>query len=401
MSSMDVLLKVVAGPRRGLRFRASGRRSITIGRSKRTDFHVLDGSMSRVHAELVELDDAWFIEDLGSSNGVWFDDRQVRRRQLVDGDVIRLGHETEIEFRTVSSEEREPGEVILMADGSRLVAGQEHESLALEDLPGRRLGDFKVQERLRGNEERAFFKASQPTLGRPVVLEVFAAGSMEEQAVHEALLEGVRRASRYVHPNVLQILDFVQERGLAIIAFEHFEAQNLLELLRHRRFIKIRAAAAIAEHVLEALRYAREQGSALHGLQPTDVFVNARHEVKVRLFREPPLPGTEASATDISYRAPEDLREDVGLDGERVAIYSVGAMLYHMLSGIPPFEGGDPAEVRRRVLHENPPSLRRINLKVSPRLATAVETAIRRNPAERHESVEAFLEQLRAAVRGR
>ena len=104
---------------------------------------------------------------------------------------------------------------------------------------------------------------------------------------------------------------------------------------------------------------------------------------------------------ELAYFAPEVLKEpDRGHD-ERVGVYSVGAILYHMLAGIPPFEGSSRQEITRRVLNESPPALRRINLKVSPALAKVVESAIDRSPDERPQTLNELLEQLRKVSGGR
>ena len=86
-----------------------------------------------------------------------------------------------------------------------------------------------------------------------------------------------------------------------------------------------------------------------------------------------------------------------GQDASAV-VYSIGAILYHMLAGIPPFEGGSTEEVARRAQKDSPPALRRINLKVSPALAQVVESAIDRRPAARPPSIAEFLAALKKAA---
>src|SRR5512146_2451966 len=97
-------MTVVAGPRTGLEYRARGKTAITVGRSKTTDFHILDQSMSRVHAVVAKDAEGWYVADQKSRNGLWSGDERVERMRLADGAVFHLGKLTAVRFRLVEEE---------------------------------------------------------------------------------------------------------------------------------------------------------------------------------------------------------------------------------------------------------------------------------------------------------
>ena len=414
---MGVVLKVVEGPRAGLEYRAGDRTAITIGRSKTTDFHVLDPSMSRVHAVVACDDEGWYVEDCKSSNGLWMGDARIQRERLRDGAAFRTGHETVILFSETASERvsrvgevivtlrcRECDEPIAEADLVRGAGGLPFHLACrnLDHLVGTPLGEFKLVEKQRARGDGFYFRAHQPSLSRSVTLAVFDAPLVAQPGYRDALLAEVRRASRFLHPNVLQILDFGESRGNCYVVMEHFEGVSLAALLEERRFVVIRGAVQVARKILAALQYVRDQGGFdAAWVSPTRVLVSAKHDAKLWLFRDPGQVDRDPTHVEAPYVAPEVTMEKTGAGDEESLVYSVAALLYHMLAGIPPFEGGTTAEVTQRSLHGRPPALRRINLKVSPAVAGAVESALSRDRSERPRSLRALAEQLGRAAGGR
>jgi pSer/pThr/pTyr-binding forkhead associated (FHA) protein len=410
---VDVLLTVTDGPRAGLEYRAKGKTAITIGRSKTTDFHVLDQAMSRVHVVVAKDASGWYVEDQKSRNGLWQGETRLERLRLTPGSVFHLGKTTTVRFDMIE-DDRDPARASIavvakcvrcgnpIASTSELVRDPEGKPFHLacrdlEHLVGAEIGGFKVTEAMPSQGGAFFFRAHQPTLNRTVVLEVFDPPVTARPGFREALLEEVRRASRFLHPNVLQIFDFGEARGMCFVVMERFTGEPLSKVLAERRFVKIKEAVSVALQVGEALEYAREQGSLAPWIACSAVIVSPEHEVKVKLFREPTAQQAIHFA-DAAYVAPEVLSgASKGQDASAV-VYSIAAILYHMMAGIPPFEGETTAEVTRRAQKDSPPALRRINLKVSPALAQVVESAISHRPEARPQSIADLLVALKKAA---
>jgi serine/threonine protein kinase len=417
---MNIVLTVVAGPRAGVRARFTGKSAVTLGRSKTTDFHVLDGTMSRVHAVLSHDGADWWIEDQKSRNGTWVGERRLEgRERIAGGTVFFLGKETGVRFDVEADELRASSANFQVApacaacgdtirDVAALVRSPDGRPFHLrcrnlDHLIGTDLGEFRVAERAPALGDAFFFRAHQPTLNRSVLLAVFDPPLTSRHGFRQQLLEEVRRASRFVHPNLLQIYAYEEARGMCVVVIEHFAGERLSHVLEHRRFAKIRDAVTVATGITEALRYARTEGVVVPWIAPGSVLVSeATFETKVKLFEEPSADGVRvATAADAAYVAPEMLAGAAAPDAaasERAMVYSCAAILYHMLAGLPPFEGDTVQEVLRRAQRESPPALRRVNLKVSPALAKVVEEAISRDPAARPATLDEFLDRLRTAA---
>jgi len=244
------------------------------------------------------------------------------------------------------------------------------------------------------------FRAHQPSLHRTVLLEVYDPPQTAIPGFRAALLEQVRRVSNLLHPGILRIYAFDEARGMTFIVMEDFAGERLVQVLEERRFARIRGAVHVAENLLDAMVHALGHGTALPWLGPGRVLVSEDHAAKVKLLVTP-RPGVRLlpSAAEAPYVAPEVLLVGESAAGpESSLVYSIGALLYHMLAGIPPFEGDTPQAVARRAQSESPPALRRINLKVSPALARTVEKAIDRDPAGRHASLAEFLARIRESA---
>ncbi len=414
--AMGVVLEVLEGPRAGLEYRAEERTTVTIGRSKTCDFHVLDTSMSRVHAIVACDEEGWYVEDAKSRNGVWLGEQRVVRHRLQDGDVFRVGTSTTIRFRASEGAVRpRTGEVVVALRCARC-QGEVAESdlvrsasgrplhLACRDLDhlvGTELGEFRIAERIAPLGQGFYFRAHQPALSRSVVLAVFDAPLIAQPGYREALLAEVRRASRFVHPHVLQILDFGESRGMCHVVMEHFAGRPVAEVLTERRFVRIRGAVQVAAGAIQALRHIVTLAEPPRWLAPSRLLVSEEHESKLWLFEDPDRRDSLPTAAEAPYVAPEISGEPGARGSEPALVYSAAALLYHMLAGIPPFEGDTAAEVARRSRVERPPALRRINLKVSPALAGAVESGLHREPGERPGTLAMFERQLQRSLGGR
>jgi serine/threonine-protein kinase len=141
-------------------------------------------------------------------------------------------------------------------------------------------------------------------------------------------------------------------------------------------------------------------------LSPGKILVGEDNNTKVDFFRAPMA--RRITLAEISYVAPEalktgGLRTGAGRPEDRAAaaksgVYTLGAILYHMLAGIPPFEGETPEVVLPRIVKETPPPLRRVNLKVSPALARVVERAMDKDPENRPPDFRSFEADLKKII---
>ncbi len=402
-SRMELVLRVTAGPFEGRERPIPRDRPFTLGRSEEADFEIVDTKISRIHCRVELRDGEWVLEDLSSRNGTWVGERRVKRHVLADGDVFLLGRTTAVkailkEGRAVpgkarvvfphSSREPEPAPIPAPETLPPLEG-------ALAGLLGTNLGEFRVLDQVPPLGHAAFFRALQPSLNRHVMVEVFTDEEMARAGGAEALQASVRQAGRLVHPGILQIYDYGSARGFTYVTMEFFQGRNLGRVLAEKGFVPIGQALSLARALCEALAAALDAGVPVGTVSPSDVWVTADFAPKVKFLREPGSPPPPPA--HFSYQAPEVL---AGGDAAapRAAVYTAGAILYHMLAATPPLSGGSREEIARRARHDTPTPLRRVNIKVTALLARIVEQALAKDPRARPDGLREFARDLQRST---
>jgi len=406
---MPLVLTVLSGPREGAEFCAEAQDSLTIGRGAGADVHVMDVTMSRVHAVVSRDGDGWWIEDQESRNGVWVEGRRVQRQQLADGTIVRLGKITEILASVVGEGAAMPAPPTATCTGcgddvdpDNLARGGDGSPYhvrcyGMTNLVGTDFGGYRVTDPLPACGPGHRLRARDMSLDRDVSLRVFDASSSSRAGFGEALEEAVRDASKLVHPHVVQVLDRGEQDDLAYVVEEAAAGVALFDILAARRFVPARDAANVASQVLAGLVHVVEHDVARPHLSARRILVGEEFETKLVWLAEPLAAADEVAADEAGVVAPEvALRADVG---EEIAlVYCVGALLYHMLTGIRPSDGDGVTQAAQRAMRSPAADVRRVNLKVSPALGRAVHDAIEADPRARVPTLNEFREALLRAV---
>jgi serine/threonine-protein kinase len=215
-------------------------------------------------------------------------------------------------------------------------------------------------------------------------------------------------AARIVHPNVLDVVDVVRTKdGRPCIVSELLVGEELGHLLHRRTKLPIHEAIDIGRQACRGLAAAHAAGIVHRDLKPENLFVcnNEDGSVTVKLLDFGVAKMTDgASLTRTgtvvgtpAYMAPEQARGMPDVDG-RADVYSLGAVLYQLVSGVPPFYGDEPAEVLLKVATETAPPLRQVDPTVPVMLEAIIAGAMAREPKERFGSALELESQLAAFV---
>lgn len=259
--------------------------------------------------------------------------------------------------------------------------------------PARRFGRYVLVQEMGQGAMGVVYRAWQTDLGRWVALKrLKVEGAM---AVARFLREG-RLAARVVHPHLVPIYDMgvVGDEpylAMALIEGHHLEGQRLREP-QALRAIEGVAGAVEAIHAAGILHRDIKPGNLLRDAAGRvflgDFGLARQEESAPALSRSGQLIGTPA------YASPEQLRGELSAVGPRSDVYSLGATLFALLTGRPPFTGGDALEVARKVLESDPP--------VVPGPAGAIVVqAMDRDPARRYPSAHAFAQDVARALAGK
>jgi serine/threonine-protein kinase len=260
---------------------------------------------------------------------------------------------------------------------------------------------YRLVRRIAAGGMGEVWEADDAVLGRRVAIKLLAEELAADPHATRRFVREARATARLAHPNVARVYDFGRDGGVPFLVMELLEGETLAARLGSGPFPPAEAAR-IAAAIADALDAAHQRGIVHRDVKPSNVMLTPGGDVKVMDF------GIAAAADETSSTTGSGLYATVAyVSPERVAgrpatpasdVYSLGAVLYQLLCGRPPFTGDSPALVARAHLHEQPTPVGRLAPWVPARLAEACQVALAKDPARRPSSAAAFATRLRAAV---
>ncbi len=206
------------------------------------------------------------------------------------------------------------------------------------------------------------------------------------------------------HPDIVDVLDTgTTEWGAPFMVMEYLQGITLRQLIKRFQRVTLAQAVALVAPLLDALAAAHEAGIVHRDLKPANIFlaVKPRPAVKILDFgiskfaNSDGMTKTGATLGTPAYMAPEQVR-DSRSTGPQADLYSVGAILYALLSGRPPFDGDSDLAVVAQVLTEEPPPLARLNAELPREVCALVDACLSKEPRGRPASAQGLREALLA-----
>jgi len=259
--------------------------------------------------------------------------------------------------------------------------------------PGDRLGDYEILAELGGGGMGRVYQARDLTLERTVAIKTLAPQFVGDDMLVQRFLKEARAAARLNHPNIVQIYDFGKEGEVHYLAMEYVEGESLASYLKRERLGEAEAVT-IARYACRALAVAHAEGLVHRDIKPDNLMLTTRGEVKLvdlgvakAVDEDQSLTQTGQALGTPNYISPEQIRAAKDIDG-RADIYSLGATLYHLVTGAPPFRGSSNALVMSMHLYQPLPDPRGIVPALSEGLWLVLHKMMAKAPEERYASAE-------------
>jgi len=248
------------------------------------------------------------------------------------------------------------------------------------------------------------YLAVQEPLGRTVLIKALGQNILPSSPFASTLEREARLLSELDHPGIVKVHDFVKRGDRMWLVLEHVDGVTLDELLTRAKRLNDSAAVAIGLRLAEALAHAHEHSVVHRDLSPKNVFISKRGEIKLLNFalavdeRMPTAPELLDGGTGYLgpvYMSPEQILGEPA--DPRSDLFSLGIMLYELLSGTRPFEGVNERSTSLRIRQNPPPPLTQGGVKVSGSVERIIARCLEKLPSDRIGSAHELAAELRQA----
>jgi len=261
-------------------------------------------------------------------------------------------------------------------------------------------GRYRVVNRIGSGGMADVYSAEDLQLGRRVAVKLLHRRFAEDQEFVERFRREASAAAGLQHPNVVQVYDRGSWNGTSYIAMEFLAGRNLKQIIREGGPVEPGRAIDVATQILRATKFAHKRGIIHRDIKPHNVILDNEGRAKVTDFgiaRAGASDMTETGAImgTAQYLSPEQAQgHPVSASAD---LYSVGIVLYEMLTGRVPFEADSAVTIALKQVNEDPEPIRTTNPAVSPELEDVVLRALRKDPRERFQDADDFIAALEAA----
>src|SRR4029077_18786105 len=267
------------------------------------------------------------------------------------------------------------------------------------------LGDYELLEEVGRGGQGVVFRARQKTLNRIVALKVISLGQWASKEHLKRFRREAEAAAKLEHPGIVPIHDVGERDGSCYFSMKFVEGGQLDEVVR-RTPMSIRQAAELIAKVARTVHYAHEHGILHRDIKPGNILLDRNGEPHLTDFGLARLAEADSTVTGTlevlgtpSYMAPEQAAGNNAAVRSNTDVYGLGAVLYQLLTGQPPFAGGTTYETIRLLLDIEPRPPRLLNPKIDRDLSTICLKCLEKDPKRRYSSALALTEDLERCLK--
>jgi eukaryotic-like serine/threonine-protein kinase len=266
------------------------------------------------------------------------------------------------------------------------------------------LGKYEIKRTLGRGAMGIVYEGWDPIIARRVAIKTVKLPENADDPETEEALARFRReaqaAGRLTHPNIVGVFDYGETNDLAYIVMEFVDGPPLKSLLDKEERFALTDALRVMEDLLAGLQFSHERGVVHRDIKPANVMLTSAGQVKIADFGIARIESSSMTQAGTllgtpAYMSPEQFMGQV-VDA-RTDIYSSGVLLYQLLTGERPFEGGLSA-IMHKALNTEPPVPSQLSVTAPPALDAVVRRAMAKRPEDRFASANAFAEAVRTAL---
>jgi WD40 repeat protein/tRNA A-37 threonylcarbamoyl transferase component Bud32 len=263
-----------------------------------------------------------------------------------------------------------------------------------------RFGDYELIELIARGGMGVVYKARQTSLNRTVALKMIQAGAMATQAEVKRFQAEAEAIAHLQHPNIVSIHEVGYQEGQHFFSMDYVAGRTLAEMARDGPLPATRVATYV-KTVAEAVHYAHQHGILHRDLKPANIIIDENGQPRItdfglakRFFGTTDLTLTGQVLGSPNYLPPEQADPKRGAVGPASDVYALGAILYHLITGRPPFQAESLTTLLRQVIETDPVPPRSLNPSISRDLETICLKCLSKEPRHRYGSARALAEDL-------
>lgn len=397
---MSLQFLVIAGPDQNKAFTLHVGPDLMMGRSAQAYYQLSDPRASRNHCQILKDGEEVTVLCNGGSGGTFVNGKKVQRQALKPGDVLQIG---DTQMRLTIGDlpldvalAHTPAEPKLpTADPSRL-----------ETLSGQTLAHYDIGPVIGHGTSSMVFHATDTKDNRPVALKVLLPEFSRSEEEVQRFVRAIKTMLPLRNPHLVTLHGAGKNGPYCWVAMEFIAGENMTQVIERigvAGMLDWRYGYQVAVHVARALDYAHEQSIIHRNVTPTNILRDApTKSIKLGdLMLAKALEGTLAQQItkpgeivgDIAYMAPERTRGLTEVDG-RSDLYGLGATVYALLTGRPPFEGKSLVEKVTRIRQTEPEKPTKYQMSIPSRFEGVVLKLLAKRPEDRFQTAADLLKEL-------
>ena len=340
--------------------------------------------------------------DNGSTSGTLMAGKKIKEHTLKSGEVFQIGS-TQLQYQAEAKAEA----TTVVVSGPSTPKPSAEKVGQLGELVGQTLSHYRIESILSRGQNGMVFKAHDTKEERPIAFKVLWPEFSKNDEEMQRFVRAMKTMMPMRHPNLVALYGAGKSSGYCWIAMEFVEGEDLTKVIQRigtAGMLDWKNALRVAVHIARALVFADENQVIHRNIKPSNIMIQSSDKLTKLgdLMLAKALEGTMVEQItrpgelvgDIAYMSPERTRGAAGQVDGRSDIYSLGATVYALLAGRPPFEGNSLPETIQKIRSAEPAKPKKYQLAIPDMFEGAVLRMLEKRPDDRFQSTEALLTDL-------